>query len=135
VGRALAIILDDRGDVLSERTFLAGRAPVPASEIRIESVGVNPLDQRRVDVAVDLTPFLGPVQIEMVIVGPEDVELCSVTLVHNRDWALDKILHLRGDAMPGEHILHVGVFDESELVAHAARRFVFPAAAGVADLA
>lgn len=116
---------------MSQRTFLAGRAPVPAQEIEIESVGANALDRRRVDVAVDLTPFLGPVRVEMVILGPGDEELCSVTLVHNRDWILDKVLHLREDAEPGEHILHVGIFDDSDLVAHAARCFVFPATMGV----
>jgi hypothetical protein len=121
------------GDVLSERTFLVGRGPVPASEIEIESVGVNPLDRRRVDVAVDLTPFRGPVRVEMVIVGPEDEELCSVTLVHNHDCELDRILHLRRDAEPGDHVLHVGIFDDSDLVAHAARRFCFPAATGLSD--
>ncbi len=120
---------------MSERTFLAGRAPLPVSEIKIESVGVNPLDLRRVDVAADLTPFLGLVRVEMVIVGPQDEELCSVTLVHNRDWTLDRILHLRQDAGPGAHILHIGVFDESELVAHAVRRFVFPVTGGLADSA
>lgn len=120
---------------MSERTFLAGRAPVPASEIKFESVGVNTLDRRRVDVAVDLTPFLGLVRVEMVIVGPEDEELCSVTLVQNRDCALDRVLHLRQDAEPGEHILHVGVFDGSELVAHAARRFSFLAATGASPSA
>jgi hypothetical protein len=114
---------------LSQRTFLAGRRPVSAAEIEIESVGVNPLDRRRVDVAVDLTPFLEPVRVELAIVGPDDEELCSTALVHNRDWTLDKILHLRRDAGPGEHILHVGVFDDADLVAHAARRFVFPPAA------
>ena len=114
---------------MSQRTFLAGRRPVSAAEIEIESVGVNPLDRRRVDVAVDLTPFLEPVRVELAIVGPDDEELCSSALVHNRDWTLDKILHLRRDAGPGEHILHVGVFDDADLVAHAARRFVFPAAA------
>ena len=44
--------------VFSQNLFSADRAPVPASEVRIESIGVNPLDQRRVDVAVDLTPCM-----------------------------------------------------------------------------
>jgi len=118
---------------LSQRTFLAGRGPVPASDIEIEGVGLNPLDRRRVDVAVDLTPFRDPVRVELVVVAPDDEELCSTTLVQNRDWTLDKILHLRRDAGPGEHILHVGIFYEDELVAHAARRFVFPPSAGPAD--
>jgi hypothetical protein len=48
--------------------------------------------------------------------------------MHNRDWMIDKMLHLRRDAGPGEHVLHVGVFFEDELVAHAARSFVFPPA-------
>ena len=111
---------------MSQRTFLAGRGPVPATEIEIEAVGLNPLDRRRVDVAVDLTPAREPVRVELAIVGPDDEELCSTTLVHNRDRMLDKVLHLRRDAGPGEHVLHVGVFYEDELVAHAARRFVFP---------
>ena len=81
---------------------------------------------RRVDVAVDLTPCVEPVTVEMVIVGPEGDELCSVLLVENRQWVLDKIMHLRQDAQQGEHVLHVGLFKDSELVARAARRFTFP---------
>jgi hypothetical protein len=113
---------------LSRRTFIAGAAPRPASEVEIESVGLNPLDLRRVDVAVDLTPYLGTVNIEMVIVGPANEELCSISLVHNRDPILDKVMHLWQDAQPGEHILHVGVFVEEDLVARAARSFRFPLA-------
>mgnify|MGYP001812833690 CR=1 FL=1 len=89
-------------------------------------MGVNPLDLRRVDVAVDLTPCRQPVVVEMVIVGPQDDELCCTRLLQNRECMLDKILHLRQDAQPGEHVLHVGVFNDNELAARAARRFVFP---------
>jgi hypothetical protein len=103
-----------------------GRSPVEPEEIRIESVGVNPLDQRRIDVAVDLTPCLRPVDIELVIVGPDDEELASSLLLGNRQWMLDKVVHLRQDAGPGEYILHIGVFYNKELVARAARRFAFP---------
>lgn len=102
--------------------------PVPVSEIRVEGVGVNPLDRRRVDVAVDLTPCRQAVTVEMVIVGPDDDELSCITLVQNQEWMLDKIMHLRQDAPPGEYTLHVGVFDEGELVTRAARRFSFPQA-------
>jgi hypothetical protein len=109
---------------------MAGEAPRPASEVEIESVGVNPLDLRRVDVAVDLTPYLGAVNVEMAIIGPGDEELSSITLVHNRDPMLDKIMHLRQDAQPGEHILHVGVFVEGDLIARTARSFQFPQAQG-----
>jgi hypothetical protein len=111
--------------LLSQNLFFAGRAPVTPADIRIESVGVRPMDERRVDVAADLTPCLQPVTVEMVIVGPDDDELACVTLVHNRDWMLDKVLHLRQDAQVGEHILHIGVFYDGELVARAARRFSF----------
>jgi hypothetical protein len=110
---------------VSENLFFAGRRPVPVEEMRIEGVGVNALDQRRVDVAVDLTPCLQPVTVEMVIVGPGDDELACITLVHNRDWMLDKIMHLRQDAQPGDHTLHIGVFHDGELVTRAARRFAF----------
>jgi len=107
---------------------MAGQAPRPASEVEIESVGVNPLDLRRVDVAVDLTPYLGAVDIAMAIVGPNEDELCSIKLVHNRDPMLDRIMHLRQDAQPGEHILHIGVFVEEDLIARTARSFRFPQA-------
>ena len=113
---------------MSQRTFFGSRIPVPASRIEIESVGVNALDQRRVDVAVDLTPFRDPVKVELVIVGPDDEELCSTVLLDNREWQLDRVLHLRRDAQLGEHILHVGVFYDDEIVVHAARSFVFPPA-------
>jgi hypothetical protein len=103
-----------------------GRSPVQPEQIQIESVGVNPLDQRRVDVAVDLTPCLRPVDVELVIVAPDDEEVASSLLLGNRQWMLDKVLHLRQDAGPGEYVLHIGVFYEKELVTRAARRFSFP---------
>lgn len=120
---------------MSQRTFLQGRGPVPPAEIEIEGVGLNPLDLRRVDVAVDLTPCREPVRVELAVVAPDDQEVCSTTLVQNRAWTLDRILHLRRDAGPGEYILHVGVFHEDELVAHVARRFVFPQAAAAEEKA
>ena len=104
---------------------LLREAPVQPHEMRVLSVGVNPLDMRRVDVAVDLTPCNESVKVEMVIVGPDDDELCSLLLVENRTWMIDKIMHLRKDAQPGEYVLHVGVFYEGELVTRAARRFAF----------
>lgn len=110
---------------MSQSQFVE-HAPVPPGKIQIHSVGVRALDMRRVDVAVDLTPCMEPVTVEMVIVGPEEEEMCSVLLIENRQWTLDKILHLRQDAQPGEHVLHVGVFSEGELVARTARRFAFP---------
>jgi hypothetical protein len=113
---------------LSQNLFFAGSVPVPPAEIRIDSVGVNALDRRRVDVAVDLTPCSQPVTVEMVIVGPGDDELACIALVRSRDRELDRIMHLRQDAEPGEHTLHVGVFYDGELVARAARLFSFPQA-------
>lgn len=111
-----------------ENLFFADRAPVPPAQVRIESVGLKPLDRRRVDVAADLTPCLEPLTVELVIVGPDDTELCSVRLLENRQWEIDKVLHLRQDAQPGAHILHVGVFAGEDLVARAARSFRFPPA-------
>ena len=102
--------------------------PVQAAEMRILSVGVRALDLRRVDVAVDLTPCREPVDIEMVIVSPQDDELCSILLVQNREWMLDKIMHLREEAGVGAYTLHVGVFYEDELLTRTARRFAFPLA-------
>jgi hypothetical protein len=110
--------------VLSQNLFFADRAPVPASEVRIESIGVNPLDQRRVDVAVDLTPCLASLIVKMAIVGPDDEEASATTIIHNRETMLDKIMHLRRDAQPGTYTLHVGVFEEEELLHRAARQFV-----------
>jgi hypothetical protein len=91
-------------------------------------VGVNALDRQRVDVAVDLTPCLQAVEVEMVIVSPCDDEVCSIVLAQNLDCMLDKIMHLRQDAQPGEYTLHVGVFFENALVARSAKRFTFPMA-------
>jgi len=111
---------------LSQNLFSTGKPPAPVSEIRIENVGVNPLDERRVDVAVDLTPCSRGVDIDLVIVGPDGEELCSVLLIENREWMLDKVMHLRKDPVPGEHTLHVGVFYEKRLVTRAERRFTLP---------
>ena len=111
---------------MSNDPFSPRRAPVPASEVRIESVGVNALDPRRVDVAVDLTPCLESLDVEIVVVGPDDDELCSTRLVQNREWMLDRILHLRRDAEAGDHVLHVGVFREKVLLTRAMKTFLFP---------
>lgn len=104
--------------------------PVPVSQVRIESLGVNALDRRRVDVALDLTPCQQPLTVEWVIVDPDDRELASSLMLDSTEWALDRILHLRQDASEGEHTLHVGVFSNQELVTRASRRFVFPGAGG-----
>jgi hypothetical protein len=113
---------------VSQRTFLEGEGPVPPGEIEITGVGLNPLDRRRVDVAVDLTPFLEPVRVEFAIVGPDDEEVCSSARVGQREPAIDAVLHLRRDAQRGEHVLHVGVFHGDDLVDHVARSFHFPQA-------
>jgi hypothetical protein len=78
-----------------------------------------------VDVAVDITPCNVPLTVEMVIVGPDDDELCSVLLIDNQEWVLDKVLHLREDAEAEPHILHVGLFHDKVPVARAARSFSF----------
>ena len=101
------------------------RTPVTAGEVRVDSVGVKPLDRRRVDVAVDLTPCLQPLTVELVIVGPDGEELCSSLLIDNTEWMLDKVLHLRQNARAGEYTLHVGAFHENLLVARATRTFTF----------
>lgn len=111
---------------MSQSPFFSGQPPVPVSEIRIESVGVNPLDGRRVDVAVDLTACSQAVDVELVVVGPGDDELCSVRLLQNREWMLDKIMHLRSEPGSGEYTLHVGIFAEDQLVTRTERRFTFP---------
>lgn len=116
---------------MSQNLFFGNRAPVPPTQIHIESVGVRAVDLRRVDVAVDLTPCVQAVRVEMAIVSPDDDEMASVTLLHNRDWELDKMMHLRQDAGPGEYTLHIGVFFDGELVNHVARQFAFPQAGPV----
>ena len=113
--------------LLSSSALSAERPPLPASEIRIESVGINPIDRRRIDVAVDLSPCSEPLSVEMVVVGPEGEELCSILLVENRERMLDKVMHLRRDAEAGEYTLHVGVFFENKLVDRAERRFRYRA--------
>lgn len=75
---------------------------------------------------MDLTPCSESVNVELVIVGPNDDELCSILLVQHQEWVLDKIMHLRQDAEPGWHRLHVGVFRQDQLVARATKRFKFP---------
>jgi hypothetical protein len=113
-------------------SLFGSRPPVPPEQARIECVGVNPLDSRRVDVAVDLTPCQEPLTVELVIVDSIGAELCCAVVVRGREWTLDKILHLRREAEPGEHVLHVGVFRGDLLLDHAVRRFCFPEACSVA---
>ena len=84
------------------------------------------MDLRRVDVAVDLTPSGVPFALDMAIVGPCDDELCSILIVDNREYCVDRIMHLRQDAGPGAHTLHVGLFRDNLLVDRASRTFEFP---------
>jgi hypothetical protein len=100
-------------------------APVHAAQARIECIGVNPLDLRRVDVAVDITPFLEALTVEMAIVGPDGAELSSLVVLDSRQWMLDKVMHLSREAGPGEYTLHVGLFRGAELVHSAAKTLVF----------
>ena len=119
----------DRGEVPRPAGDRAGSSEAtPHAGAHITCVALRPLDRRRVDVAVDLDPGATPLTVEMVIVGPHDQELCSMLVVHCRDRELDKIMHLRADAEPGEHTLHVGLFCDEELLDHAVRRFSFAAA-------
>jgi hypothetical protein len=112
---------------LSQNLVFTQRGPVPVSEISIEEIGVNPLDKRRVDVAVDLSPCQQPVTVRMAIVGPDDDEWASTALLQNREWALDRVMHLSRDAQSGDYILHVGIFDDETLVCQAAKPFSYPA--------
>ena len=112
---------------MSQNLVFSQRGPVPVSEICIEEIGVNPLDHRRVDVAVDLSPCQQPVTVRMAIVGPDDDEWASTALLQNRDRVLDRIMHLSRDAQPGDYILHVGIFDDETLVCRAAKPFSYPA--------
>ncbi len=111
---------------MSQNLFFADRAPVSAAEARIEGVGVGPLDARRVDVAVDVTPCLEALRVEFAIVGPDGAEWASATLLDNRDWALDKMLHLRRDAEPGAYTLHVGLFHGEQLIHHLIKTYTYP---------
>ncbi|MFC2029638.1 hypothetical protein ACFLWA_02800 [Chloroflexota bacterium] len=116
---------------MSQDSQAPGRAPVLPSSVRVEGIGLQVLDRRRVDVAVDLTPCREPLTVELVIVGPTDDELCSILLVETRVWMLDKIMHLRHDSEPGEHTIHVGVFHQNALLVRAARTFSFANVVGL----
>lgn len=110
---------------MSQPVAIRKRAPVPPTKIRVEGLGVSALDRRRVDVALDLVPCREPVTVEMVIVGPDGDELSSILLIDNTEWIVDKVMHLRQDAKPGEFTLHVGLFHRDRLVARAQRTFTF----------
>ena len=51
----------------------------------------------------------------------------STALLQNREWVLDRVMHLCRDAQSGEYILHVGIFDDETLVCRAAKQFKYPA--------
>jgi hypothetical protein len=64
--------------------------------------------------------------VRMAIVGPDDEEWCSTAILNNRDWMLDRVLHLQRDAEPGEYTLHVGLFREQDLLYRSSKRYVYP---------
>lgn len=102
------------------------RRPVLGPEVRIESVGVYAPNRHRVDVAVDLTPSLDGIRLEIAVEEPSGAELVSMTLVDNRDRMVDRRLHLRRAPEPGVHVLHVGIFYQDELIHHVRQEFDFP---------
>ena len=117
-----------------DRRLASGR------EVRVESVGVcgRPADGVQaavcpygyVDVAVDLTPSAEPIRVELAVEEPGGAELVSMTLIDNRQPALDRRLHLRRPPEPGMHTLHVGLFYGDDLIDHVQRRFSFPTLPG-----
>ena len=117
-------------------SFVAGLRLVPGREVRIESVGVCGLRADRgqaaicphgyVDVAVDLTPSVEPIRVELAVEEPSGAELVSMTMIDNRQAALDRRLHLRRPPEPAAHTLHVGLFYGDDLIDHVQRRFSFP---------
>jgi len=116
-------------------SFVAGLRLVPGREVRIESVGVCGLRADRgqaaicphgyVDVAVDLTPSVEPIRVELAVEEPSGAELASMTMIDNCQPALDRKLHLRRSPEPGVHTLHVGVFYRDELIDHVQKSFSF----------
>jgi hypothetical protein len=93
-------------------------------------VGVHAPDRYRVDVAVDLSPSMEGIRLELAVEEPSGAELVSMTLIDHHEAAIDRRMHLRRAPEAGVHTLHVGVFYQDTLVDHVRREFSFPDEAG-----
>lgn len=58
-------------------------------------------DRRRVRVTLEITPFLEPPNIEVVITDPHQQEVSSVSIIQTIDSRMTFTMHLRGPEITG----------------------------------
>lgn len=73
-------------------------APVPPEEVRIQSVHIDPYpDGKRIRVALELTPFQIPPDLDVIVLDQDGEESVSMSIIGVTTPKLNFTAHLRGN--------------------------------------
>jgi hypothetical protein len=85
--------------------------PLPPEEVRIRKFQAEPWpDQRRVRVALEVTPFQKRPNGEIKIFDPDGEEAALLTIVETVVARMEFTVHLRGPSNPGEYTAKATVY-------------------------
>jgi len=75
-------------------------APVPPEDVRIQSVHIDPYpDGKRIRVALELTPFQIPLDLDVIVLDQDGEESASMSIIGAATPKLNFTAHLRGDRL------------------------------------
>lgn len=88
-----------------------GDPPVPPSEVRFkELVGQVWPDGRRVQVIIELTPFLKKPNLQLRIANSDGEVVASLEVVEAIDFKMDFTMHLRESQPSGKYHINAQIF-------------------------
>lgn len=89
--------------------------PLPPGEVRINRLEANPLvDERRVYVYLELTPFQKRPNGELSLINALGDELANISFIETMDRKMEFILHLRGGELKNPYTLSVWIYYEED---------------------
>lgn len=84
--------------------------PVPPDQVRVRRVELKPLaDGRRLQVAIELTPFIDRPSLEVAVEDAAGVRVAETSIIETIDHQLAFTLHLRQPPEPGLYALQIEV--------------------------
>jgi hypothetical protein len=79
-------------------------APVPPESVRVRRIDIVPRsDGRRINVRLELTPFLERPTIEVVMFDPSGEVAAETSIIETVDHELEFTIHLRSEAQAGDY--------------------------------
>ena len=75
---------------------------LPPQEVRILQLGAEPWqDGRRVRISIEITPFLEPPNLEVILTNDQNEELSSVHIIQTVDCRMTFTMHIRAQEITG----------------------------------